>query len=182
MKIGELKQYLNTQSKEQLIAEIRDLFSKFDSVKDYYQSRFETETESAEVNAKYKRIIKDEFFPERGFGKGRLSVAKKGISDYKKVSTSEFGIADVMLYYVEIGVEYTVEFGDIDETFYNSMERMYASAVKYIDEREMQYQFEERCRKIVDDTSDIGWGFHDNLGDIYAEYFEDWLLSGDTLR
>ena len=79
-----------------------------------------------------------------------------------------------MLYYVEIGVKYTVEYGDINEAFYNSMDSMYSGAVKYIDQHGMQEQFEERCRKIVEDTSDIGWGFHDGLGDIYASYFEDY--------
>ena len=168
------------RSKEQLIAEIGEIFSKFDSVRDYYRSRVNP-GESQKLGDKYKSIIEDEFFPEVGFGKGRLSVARKAVSDYKKVTTSKLGIADVMLYYVEIGVKYTVEYGDINEAFYNSMESMYSGAVKYIDQHGMQEQFEERCRKIVEDTSDIGWGFHDGLGDIYASYFEDyWWSKGEA--
>jgi hypothetical protein len=37
---------------------------------------------------KYKAIIKKEFFPARGFGEARLSVARKAVMDYKKLSNS----------------------------------------------------------------------------------------------
>jgi hypothetical protein len=57
------------------------------------------------------------------------------------------------------------------------MESMYERAVKYIVQHGMRGQFEERCRRIVTDTSDIGWGFHDGLNAIYEEHFK-----GDALR
>jgi hypothetical protein len=82
-----------------------------------------------------------------------------------------------MLYYVEMGVQFTNTYGDIDEAFYNSMESMYQSAVKHIVKHEMEAQFEERCRRIVSETSDIGWGFHDQLSDIYEEHFKKDELS-----
>jgi hypothetical protein len=172
MKIKDLKQYLDTRSREQLIAEIGDMFSKIGSVRDYYQSKLNLGY-SADVADKYKSIIKHEFFPARGFGRAQLSVARKTVSDYRKVSDSKFGIADVMLYYVEIGVQFTDTYGDIDEAFYNSMESMYERAVKYIVQHKMQGQFEERCRKIVADTSEMGWGFHDGLSYIYEEHFKE---------
>jgi hypothetical protein len=108
-------------------------------------------------------------------------VARKAVSDYKKVSASKFGVADVMLYYVETGVQFTNTYGDIDEAFYNSMESMYERAVKYIVQHGMLRQFEERCRRIVTDTSGIGWGFHDGLSDIYEEHFKgDALPEGEA--
>jgi hypothetical protein len=178
IRIRDVKQYLDTRSREQLITEIVDLFSKIGSVKDYYQSKLNLGY-SAEVSEKYKSIIKHEFFPARGFGRAQLSVARKAVSDYKKVSTSKYGVADIMLYYVEMGVQFTNTYGDIDEPFYNSMESMYERAVKYIVQHKMQVQFEERCRKIVNDTSGIGWGFHDELGYIYEENFKEEVSSED---
>lgn len=175
MKLKDLKQYLGTRSREQLIADIGDMFSKMDAVKDYYQSKLSLGY-SAEVSEKYKSVIKHEFFPERGFGRGRLSVARKAVGDYKKLSDSKFGVADMMLYYVEVGVQFTNTYGDIDEAFYNSMESMYSRAVKYVVRHGLQGQFVERCRRIVTDTSDIGWGFHDGLSDIYEAHFK-----GDVL-
>jgi hypothetical protein len=175
MNLKDLKQYLGTRSREQLIAEIGEMFSKIDAVKDYYQSKLNLGY-SAEVSEKYKSVIKHEFFPARGFGRARLSVARKAVGDYKKISASKFGVADIMLYYVEVGVQFTNTYGDIDEAFYNSMESMYESAVKYIVRHGLQGQFGERCRRIVTDTSGIGWGFHDGLSEIYEEYFKEGTL------
>jgi hypothetical protein len=36
----------------------------------------------------------------------------------------------------------------------------------------MVNQYRSRCRKIVSDTSGIGWGFHDNLSIMFEDTFE----------
>ena len=76
-----------------------------------------------------------------------------------------------MLFYVEQGVKFTNAYGDIDEPFYNSMESMYAKALELITKYDLKDVFYPRCRRIVDDTSGIGWGFHDTLGDLYDYAF-----------
>ena len=101
----------------------------------------------------------------------RLSVARKAITDYKKVATSLEGVIELMLFYVETGVAFTNAYGDIDEPFYNSMESMYARTLELIAKHNLQDRFAARCRKIVDDTAPIGWGFHDALSELYHEHF-----------
>ena len=165
-----LKRYLIQQSKEELIKQIAETFTKFDYVKDYYKGIINPE-DNDNILQKYQTIIKNEFFPNRGFGNARLSIAKKAISDYKKVSFSKNGVADIMLFFVEMGVKFTNAYGDINESFYNSMESMYERMLKYITENNIQEKFQARCKKIVDDTRGIGWGFHDGLTDSYYEYF-----------
>jgi hypothetical protein len=172
LSIATLKRFLKGRSREELVADIVELYGRFDPVRDYYHTRLAPDDDAYVVD-KYKAIIKDEFFPARGFGDGRLSVARKAVSDYKKVSRSKASLADLMLYYVEVGVEYTNTYGDIDEAFYNSMESMYKRVVEYIVENEMQEEYEKRCRRIVEDTRGIGWGFHDGLRYIYEENFGD---------
>jgi hypothetical protein len=125
----------------------------------------------AAILKKYKKIIEDEFFPEYGFGDGRLSVAKKAISEYKKVSTNLYNIADIMLYYVEQGVQFTKTYGDIDEPFYNSMESVYSQALKFMAKHSLCSKFQNRCKKIVNDTYEMGWGFHDSLNEMYENIF-----------
>ena len=165
-----LKAYLKQRSKEELINEISNLFTKFEYVKDYYQAKLGHSNN--QVLQKYKDIIKDEFFPTRGFGKTRLSIARKAISDYQKVSGSKESLADIMLFFVEMGVQFTNAYGDINAAFYNSMESMYERAIKFIADQGIQDMFKTRCIKIVEDTSGIGWGFHDGLSAIYYKYFE----------
>ncbi len=77
-----------------------------------------------------------------------------------------------MLYYVEQGVNFTNEYGDITESFYASMESMYETALQMIVKNRLESQFDERCWAVVNNTSGIGWGFHDNLGALYDEYFD----------
>ncbi|MDY6863237.1 MAG: DUF6155 family protein [Thermodesulfobacteriota bacterium] len=96
--LKDLKQYLNQKSKEKLINEISDLFGMFENVKDYYTTKINPDNEE-QVLQKFKDKIKKEFFPSRGFGKARLSVARKAISDFKKVTNSKKGLDTPMLFY-----------------------------------------------------------------------------------
>lgn len=166
----ELKNYLATKNENHLINEVVDLFKKFDAVKDYYTSKLSA-ADSKSVLDKYKSIITKEFFPERGFGKARLSVARKAVNDYKKVAMSDSDIADIMLHYVENGSQFTNEYGDIDEAFYDSMEGMYEDALKFIVKNNLVVEFKTRCREIVEYAIE-GWGFKDQLEYLYGEYID----------
>ncbi len=165
-----LKNRLEQRSKKQLIDEIAELYGKFSVVQDYYQTKL-SPGGIEQLVEKYKSVIRKEFFPERGFGKARRSVARKAISDYKKVSRDPLGVTELMLYFVEMGVQFTNEYGDIDEPFYNSMESMYHKAVQHMFKYELQAHFDDRCRKIVDRSAHTGWGFHDTLSEIYYDSF-----------
>lgn len=77
-----------------------------------------------------------------------------------------------MLYYVEVGIEFTNTYGDINEAFYNSVAAMYeevVSAINKQDDSENYNNFKDRLKAVVEDTNGMGWGFHDDLGDIYWE-------------
>ncbi len=165
-----LKKHLKTRSQAELIADIAELYKRFQPVKDYYQIQLYPQDEK-QVVAKYKKIIEDQFFPSRGYGRAKLSVAKKAITEYKKVNRTIVGLIDIMLFYVEQGVKFTDAYGDIDESFYFSMETMYEKAIREMIEHQEQDTFQKRCQKIVNDTSEMGWGFHDTLSDIYEDAF-----------
>lgn len=75
--------------------------------------------------AKVKQIIENEYFPEKGLPKERLSVAKKAISDFSKLKLSLELEAQLMIFLVECGCQFTHEYGDINEAFYISMEKSF---------------------------------------------------------
>jgi len=93
--------------------------------------------------------------------------------DYKKLVGISETLVDLAFYYVEIGVQYTNTYGDIDEPFYNSMESMFAQAMKWMKQLNVESQFQQRAAKICHDTDGIGWGFHDGLCETYSDYFGD---------
>jgi len=169
MNVSELKKKLNAMEKEDLIKDILGLYKKNQFVKDYYTSQ-EADNSDSPIFLKQRGIIEKEFFPARGDGKARLSVAKKAISEFQKLSSNKVLIADLMIFYVETGVKYTNEYGDINEKFYFSMETMYEKALKFIVTNKLSNNFQDRCLEIVADTVNIGWGFHDQLSDLYESY------------
>jgi len=129
--IKQLKNYLSDKSEKELNEEIITLFKTFPQVKDYFTALLDNGNNGI-IAEKYKDIITKEFFPKRGFGRAKLSVAKKAISDFKKLPHSPASLVDIMLHYVEEGSSYTNTYGDIDEPFYTSMEIMYDNALKLV--------------------------------------------------
>ena len=170
MKPSGLAAFLKSKSAQELTEEIKTLHKLFPAVREYYQNKLSSGG-TAELLARYKKIIQHEFFPTRGHGRARLSVARKATQDFSKLSTDASAVADILIFYVEMGVEFTCEYGDIYEAFYTSMESMYAKAARHVVTHGLQAEFTPRLKKIVTDTRDIGWGFHDMLSDIFGEYF-----------
>ena len=167
---NKLSNHLKSLSKEELIEEVKKLYKLFPDVREYYQVEL-LEGGEEELLKRYKKIIKDEFLPDRGWGDAKLSVARKAVNDFVKLSRNNQNVADIRVYYVEIGVKYTNAYGDINEPFYASMEKMYQKAIYYIIEHGLKDVFVERLKKMVENTKNIGWGFHDDLGDMFSEFF-----------
>lgn len=104
-----------------------------------------------------------------------IAGAKKAISEYRKVTDDAIGTLDLMIHFVECGTRYTLNFGDMWEEFYDSLESMFNRAVKMLqkmDERTVK-TFLPRLEKLVRDTDGMGWGYHDGLTDTLSEAFPD---------
>ena len=74
MSVQKLKAHLAAKSENELIKEITILYQQFSVVKDFYTVQMSADGER-EVFTKHKKIIQEQFFPQRGLGKKlRLSV------------------------------------------------------------------------------------------------------------
>jgi hypothetical protein len=168
--VTELKKHLRSLTPQQLAEDIVELYKRYSDVKEYYQVA--CSGDDSAVLDRYKAIVRNEFMPpgRQMFPKMRLSVARKAVSDFKKIAKSKEAIADLMLVYVESGVLCTITFGDIDVPFYNSMESMFEAALDFIDKNDLFDEFRVRLKAIVDGTRGIGWGFHDNLSWCLGKY------------
>lgn len=164
-----LRELLGKKSQAELIEDIVSLSSKHDAVREYFAAQMGLPPQ-ADVLDKYKAIITREF-SGRGYHVPRLSIARKAVTDYKKIAQSPMPVLDLMLHYVESGVGFTNRFGDIDEPFYNSLESMFSQAMKLIEQYQLHSHFQPRCQQLVRDTRHMGWGFHDALAEMYAETF-----------
>lgn len=170
MGLRELKSELKKQDKETLIKHVSELYKKYKPVKEYFD--FYINPNENELLEKYKEKVREGFFPKRGWNL-KLSLARKAINEFKKLGPSQENLADLLLYYVECGVEFTNDYGDIDENFYLSLEKTYVQALTLMRKENLLDKFADRAKEIVDNTSNIGWGFHDYLGDVFYEFYQD---------
>lgn len=170
--LPELKRYLKEASQPELISLIMDCYKMNDEVKKYFQMKLRPEETLTQLYEEAKRTIAYEFYPERGMPKMRLAQAKKAISEFSKLTDDFPKQIDLMLFYVEQGVSFTNDYGDIDERFYNSMASVYSQVVRKLidhDDVELYYYFHPRIEAAFHETSGCGWGFHDDLA---YEYYE----------
>src|SRR5436190_2243498 len=117
MGVADIKKELRNLDKSKLIEIISDLYSKNKSVRQYFD--FYMNPNEKELAAKYKRKVFEAFYPTKG-DRHSLKDGKQAITEFKKYEPSPELIADLMLFYVETAVQFTNDFGDINEAFYSS--------------------------------------------------------------
>ena len=113
------------------------------------------------------------------FGRGltsrnvlKLREAKKVISDHAKLLKDyPEHIADLKLYYIETCHNFTEDFGDINEQFYDSIMNAFENFCDYILKHHRLYtMFKERIEKYYENSRGFGWGYSDGISDIYSEF------------
>lgn len=166
-----LKKELQKLTKEKLVEHILDLYEKNISVKEFYKYYLDPGNEKGLVN-KYKKLIRKEFNVENPmWGTQKFSVAKKAISDFKKLHPSAESLADVMLYLPESACELTALYGDYSGPFYNSARNNYKSVLIFMKENDLLYDFKVRAEQCVKWSQYCGYGFAGDMKDTYDEFY-----------
>lgn len=172
LSISEVKNILKNQSKEELIKLVIDSYKAIPELKEYITIRYAKQEEIEQIAEAYKNKIFNVFFPKNINAPFKISNAKKVISDFKKLCSDEKIVLDLMLYFVEMGIEFTCAYGDINEGFYDSVEGMYKAVVSDINkckDSEIFNIYKDRIKAVIKNTKGIGWGFHEELKYIYSE-------------
>lgn len=169
------RRHLATLDKPALLALVKDLYEASASNRDLIQARCQAGKSGGEILEKYRGKIVEQFYPARGEAKLRLSEARKAINDYRKATGNLPGTAELLMTYVEQGAEFTHEYGDIDERFYNSVESVLdeLAALLHNEARGMYPELSERLTRVEQITDGIGWGFHDHIGDVVWQLEEE---------
>jgi len=160
---------LSSLDDKELLNIIRDLYGLNADNKVFLASRLGIGDYQSLVEP-YRRAIRREFNPDRGFPRLDIAAARKALNDFKRASADSKAVADLMVFYVEQGVACTLQYGDIDEHFYDSLESVFSEVVTLISETgdsEMTNEFRPRLDRIVNNTGSIGWGFHDYLSEVF---------------
>ena len=164
----DLKKELEGFDKKKLIGLISELYDKNKSVKEYLD--YYLKPDESEILKVYKVKVREAFFPKRGINYN-LGSGKKTIGDFRKLSPSPESLIDLMIYYVECGVEFTNNYGDINESYYLSLAKVFRDSLELIDINLLHKSFNDKAHNIVDISENIGWGFYDAVLNLYLETF-----------
>jgi len=104
-----------------------------------------------------------------------LAAAKRTMREFSQANSDPEAIADLMIYAVECGNRFTLNCGDIDEEFYDGLIDIYAAAIKKILQlpKDARSTYRRRLEKIMESSDGIGWGFHDDLGNLFSRAFPE---------
>ena len=144
----QLIHFLKELEREELEAQVVDLYDRFKNVKEFYDFSFNPNEDKRYQIAKQK--IAKEYFPENGRkAKKRRSVAQNIFKHFLKLELNPELIADLMLFNLEIAQTYTAEYPIKQAAFYKSMLKSFRHALVFIGEHGFETQFRNRVVDVI---------------------------------
>src|ERR1035437_7103416 len=168
-----LKKHLQSLTNEQMIETILEMYDNMKPVNEYFE--FFLNPNDREMLEKYKAIIVSEFYPKGKYAqpKTRFSVAKKAIADFRALKPSPELLGDLMITLAEMACKFTYDYGDMTEQYYDSAYINLKNALIYLQKNKLLDHFKLRCTDCVKYASPCGYGFADDISDLFVQYFED---------
>lgn len=167
-----LKKHLQSLNKDQIIETVLEMYDGIKPVKEYLEYYLQPDEKA--MFEKYKKLITDEFYPTtKSFNpKLRFSVARKTIADFRTLKPSPELLADLMLTLAEQACEFTYDFGDMTEQYYNSAYNNMKAALEYIKKNDLLENFQLRCEDCVKWASPCGYGFAYEISELVYDYYQ----------
>lgn len=168
-----LKKELQKLTKAQLIEQVLELYDAYKPVKEFYTFYLKPDEKAA--TEQYRKRIVQEFYPNtKSFEpKLRFSEAKKAIAEFTALKPSPEQIADLLMTLAEMACKFTYDFGDMTEQYYNSCLTNYERALAYLQKHDLLEPFKHRSKQCLKYASPCGYGFPDEMNEIFDRYYSD---------
>ena len=168
-----LKKQLQSLTNEQMIETVLEMYDKLKPVKEYLE--YYLNPNEKEMFEKYKTIIVNEFYPKGKTAqpKTRFSVAKKAIADFKALKPSPELLGDLMLTLPEMACKFTCDYGDMWEQYYDSASTNFKIALDFLEKNNLLDNFKVRCENCLKNASHCGYGFEDEILDLFYQYYNE---------
>jgi hypothetical protein len=168
-----VKAQLNGLSSVELLRLIAELYQLSKQNQGFLHARY---IDAGSALSDCKNVIEEYLYPDIQRDRPlQMTKAKKAVSDFCKAVADPVAHAELMVFFVEQGNAFTVDYGDIDAGFYSALVSMYDRAVRTVSglSSEAQGLFRDRLAEIVSSSRGIGWGYHDELSHLYTASFPD---------
>jgi hypothetical protein len=170
----DVKPVLSGFSSTQLLGLVQDLYRFSEQNASFMHARFLSDHTPGDHLAVYKKRIQQAISPKQPWKQAvRLAEGRRAISDFKKANGNISDTLTLMVYYVKCGNNFTLEFGDVDETFYDSLGSMFSKIVQMLlgqNNQDLAAEFlptlETEFHRV---DEKMGWGYSDELSDYLAE-------------
>ena len=173
VKWSDIKRQLQSQEDADLLALIQGLFKLSVENRAFLAARLLGASVSQTLLQPYLERIERAFYTRGGKPQLKLGDGRKAIREYQTATADPVGTLELMLTFVETGTQFTGEFGDIDEPFYNSLSSILAEMdhlLKSERGRELYAGIRERVVDLPRLADPIGWGY----GDEVRETVDEW--------
>lgn len=166
----DVKKIISGWSDKQLVSLVQDLYRLSPENAAFLNARLLQQAATKQTLAPYKERIRAAVSPKEPWKQDvRLSEGRKAISEFRKANGNARDTLLLMTYYVQCGNDFTLEFGDMDEQFYDSM----CSMVGQIKDRLLKENDPEVADEILPllekeferINERIGWGYPDEFSD-----------------
>jgi len=168
MSQASLKKELKHLEKEHLVELVLDIYKRSKEAKAFLD--FFVDPNEKELFEKYKNKVYEAFYPKKGY-KVKIAQGKKAISEFKKFETSADLQAELMLFFVETGVELSLHYGYLTQGFFTSQVKMLETALRLMKSEELLKKYQPPISKILEIADQGYFQFHDALEDVYLQYY-----------
>jgi len=176
-----IRQHLRGYKPDALLSLIKDLHDSSSTNRDFLHARVTAAQGGDASFASYRKRVIEPFYPARGEAKMKLGEARKAIREYHKATGNIPGTIELLLVFCETGTEFTNEFGDINERFYDSLARALEDLCKLVKQqgRTAWETVADRLDTLADATDGIGWGYSDDMHSAVDELREEFDPTND---
>lgn len=163
-----IKKLLQSMTKENIIEMVLELYSARKEAKEYLE--FYASPDEKGKLEEYKSIIREEFYPKkRREPQTRFSICRKVVADFKKLKPSTDAQAELMVSYMEWATQFTYDYGDMWEQYYDSVESNFEKTIKFIVTNGLWEKYSQRLQQCVEWSDGYGYGFADAMADLYED-------------
>lgn len=156
---------------EELIQMIMRLYRSNQSVAQSINLQIAGDAYANELLEKYKKKIYKVFNPSNILRTGfSIKHAQQLLSEFADITANINGkwYGDLALYFAECATDFTMNYGDIDDNFYQVLEDAYHDAIIIVSEDSELYKlWKDRLKRILHDFTGFGWG----MDEIISEEF-----------
>jgi len=169
----EFLKHINSQDIEQLKLELKELYTSYEWVRDYYQIKLKKSEIDQSLLSKYKKQITDALYFDE-YGQGGLDVDKANniIKQLNSESTLRYYI-EVSLHAIEVCTSIAKEYGgDFGDYFFIYFEELYDKVLDLVVKKSLVEEYKYRLKEIADVAFD-GYDHYDQLQETYDEYIKE---------